>query len=210
MVEVTGKTINDLEPVTGRISKDFKFLGCLGNSTQYSTVSTTYTNLSADLSAVFMESLGSDIDRRLTDIENAINTGDGTLYFRKNTDVDQVVTAVSRFKNRVDFDGSASFQLGAVTIPKDTFMNPSGNGSGAFEHSDNTRVAVRKDITDAIAEFAEQMAPTSEQILDVSYSAYQDNGVNITPFYTNKKYQFEPGSETHNFYRYAGIKTSIT
>ena len=48
-----------------------------------------------------MNSLGSDIGKRLDDIENAINTGDGTIYFKKNADVPQDVGAQAMFKNTV-------------------------------------------------------------------------------------------------------------
>ena len=100
MVEVTGKTIGELQEAS-QLSDDFMFLGCQGSKTSYSTWRTTYGVLKHDLSAVFMNSLGSDIGKRLDDIENAINTGDGTIYFKKNADVPQYVGAKAAFKNTV-------------------------------------------------------------------------------------------------------------
>ena len=100
MVEVTGKTIGELQEAS-QLSDDFMFLGCQGSKTSYSTWRTTYGVLKHDLSAVFMNSLGSDIGKRLDDIENAINTGDGTIYFKKNAEVRQDVGAQAMFKNTV-------------------------------------------------------------------------------------------------------------
>ena len=48
-----------------------------------------------------MSSLGSDIERRLDAIEAAINTGDGTIYFKKNAEVRQDVGARAAFNNTV-------------------------------------------------------------------------------------------------------------
>ena len=53
------------------------------------------------MSAVFMNSLGSDIGKRLDAIEDAINTGDGTIYFKKNAEVRQDVGARAAFNNTV-------------------------------------------------------------------------------------------------------------
>ena len=100
MVEVTGKTIGDLQEVS-QLSDDFMFLGCQGSTTSYSTRRTTYGVLKRDLSAVFMNSLGSDIGRRLDAIDDAINTGDGTIYFKKNAEVRQDVGARAAFNNTV-------------------------------------------------------------------------------------------------------------
>lgn len=82
------------------------FLGCQGSTTSYSTWRTTYGVLKHDLSAVFMSSLGSDIERRLDAIEAAINTGDGTIYFKKNAEVRQDVGAQTAFNNTVQFNSN--------------------------------------------------------------------------------------------------------
>lgn len=53
-----------------------------------------------------MSSLGSDIERRLDAIEAAINTGDGTIYFKKNAEVRQDVGAQTAFNNTVQFNSN--------------------------------------------------------------------------------------------------------
>jgi len=100
MVEVTGKTIGELQQVS-TLNDNFMFLGCQGSTTSYSTCV-----LKHDLSAVFMSSLGSNIERRLDAIEAAINTGDGTIYFKKNAEVRQDVGAQAAFNNTVQFNSN--------------------------------------------------------------------------------------------------------
>ena len=53
-----------------------------------------------------MKSLGSDIERRLDAIETAINTGDGTIYFKKNAEVRQDVGAQAAFNDTVQFNSN--------------------------------------------------------------------------------------------------------
>lgn len=105
MVEVTGKTIGELQQVS-TLNDNFMFLGCQGSTTSYSTWRTTYGVLKRDLSAVFMSSLGSNIERRLDAIEAAINTGDGTIYFKKDADTQQRVGAEAAFNNIVQFNST--------------------------------------------------------------------------------------------------------
>ena len=105
MVEVTGKTIGELQQAS-TLNDNFMFLGCQGSTTSYSTWRTTYGVLKHDLSAAFMSSLGLDIERRLDAIETAINTGDGTIYFKKNAEVRQDVGAQAAFNDTVQFNGN--------------------------------------------------------------------------------------------------------
>ena len=211
MVEVTGKTIGELQQAS-TLNDNFMFLGCQGSTTSYSTWRTTYGTLKHDLSAVFMSSLGSDIERRLDAIEAAINTGDGTIYFKKNAEVRQDVGAQSAFNNTVQFNSNVQFRRSgssgsySVVLPKDTFRDPSGNTAAGFEQNDSNRVATGQDIATAIQNLRVELKSSAEQILDMSYSAY-GSSIKILPTYTNKKYQYDYNSSTpHVFYRYAGIR----
>lgn len=53
-----------------------------------------------------MSSLGSNIERRLDVIEAAINTGDGTIYFKKDANTQQRVSAQAAFNNTVQFNSN--------------------------------------------------------------------------------------------------------
>jgi hypothetical protein len=82
MIEVTGKTIGELQEVSERdLDDNFMFLGCSGSTTSYSTRRTTYGVLKHDLSAVFMDHLAPNISERLDKLDHIIDAGDGTPYF---------------------------------------------------------------------------------------------------------------------------------
>lgn len=216
MVKVTGKTINQLEQIDS-LDDNFMFLGCYGTNTAYSTWKTTYGTLKEDLSAQFMNSLGSNIETRLDEIEKRIDTGDGSLYLKKANNNEQFVTSEVRFKNKLNIDDSIRFQCGTnrqssdtyrVILPKDTFRNPTNNSGTDFAYNDNTRVAINQDILNAINNFRQETQHRSEQIMDTSYAPYLTNGVAVQPFYKNKNYIYDSTSgEPNVFYRYAGIKS---
>lgn len=150
MVEVIGKTIGQLTQMTS-LDANFKFLGCSGSNTAYSTWQVTYNTLSANLRDAFMNSLGSDIETRLDAIEDALADGDGTLYFKKNSDIVQNIRSAANFKNQLNFQNTVHFYASSdrspagaysVTFPKDTYMNRSGNTTPTTLNDAN-RVAVR-------------------------------------------------------------------
>lgn len=97
-----------------------------------------------------------------------------------------------------------------VTLPKDTFRNLSANNNFRFDHNNDSRVAVGKDITDAINSLKAEING-SEQILSLSYSPYSGNGVKQNYYLSNKNYQYDDDlaemDDGHKFFRYAGIKS---
>jgi hypothetical protein len=56
-----------------------------------------------------MNSLGSNIETRLDEIEKRIDTGDGSLYLKKANNNEQFVTSEVRFKNKLNIDDSIRF-----------------------------------------------------------------------------------------------------
>lgn len=215
MVDVTGKTIGEL-PQVSKLDGDFKFLGCQGPDTSYSTWRVTYTQLSCDLSAAFINSLCADLADKIDQLENYIMVGDGTLYLNKNAPTQQVVSSDTAFDNSVAFRDSVTFTAGAnrqsrgdykgVELPYSSFRAPSNSRAG-YSHDNDTRIVTSADVRHALDEFKQAIFPQPEQILDMSYASYAAGGVKVVPSYKNKNYVYDPaGSDPSVFYRYAGIK----
>ena len=163
------------------------------------------------MSAEIIKSIDADVLRRLTAVENVLNTiGGDTVYVKTRGDT-QVIDAPVRFNGQVQVNNSVQFSKGSsvsesgysVKLPKNTFRHDANDGASTLD--DKHRVATGQDIDDAVSRLQTQMN-LSEQILDMDYSSYSSS-IKIAPNFKNSKYHYDSSSGTPNvFYRYAGIR----